>query len=667
VVSGLSRYRFYCQRGAADATVAAETGQAADRRCQDAEICRSGLSKVAMPDDIGLDALSRPSPQQPSEEHLSRWQLLGHLESAAIGRRAPDGTIAVRRGEPSGCVLYGPYLHLPEGRYRLSFRCRCEAPRLTAQPVLGVEIIVLSRFQQAWRDFAAAELAAGTATLDFAVSAEHSLEGENEGRFEFRFFHLGNAGFAITEVNLERLPAEPEANLQPCLWRLLGRLQKSWLGRRRGDGSVTVRRSAPAGVVLYGGWPYLRLPRGNFRVLVHADAGPPRRPGRPVLGVEIFGDSRWRSGNALALLTHRPEANGVLQASRDITAEELAAASPAEPIALDFAVPTELALEAGADAPFDIRLVHRGNAGLAIHSVDLVKLGAAPAPSGALAAPRLRPSGRRKIVIIGNCQSETLRQGFVRTEALNKLFDVKYHFVQLPRNLHEFAARDLESCDILLIQDIRLWDAFPLRDCVRPGAETLRFPLVRFASLWPFDTWNGPGDKQAHDREAPNLTFPYLDGLLGRLRNEIPDREARFAAYRALELPEGLPGIVNYRRLHELEIRRLAGIDKQYGIAIGSFILENFQNRRVFHTTVRPNWAVFALLMQFMAKLVGVRAPIALTESIDAALRNPQVPIHPKVARDLGVNWAHDKTRYLNHGREITWETYVRRYIEHYG
>jgi len=43
------------------------------------------------------------------------------------------------------------------------------------------------------------------------------------------------------------------------------------------------------------------------------------------------------------------------------------------------------------------------------------------------------------------------------------------------------------------------------------------------------------------DREAPNLTFPYLDGLLGRLRQEIPDKNARFDAYRALGLPGSLP------------------------------------------------------------------------------------------------------------------------------
>ncbi len=85
-------------------------------------------------------------------------------------------------------------------------------------------------------------------------------------------------------------------------------------------------------------------------------------------------------------------------------------------------------------------------------------------------------SARRKVVIIGNCQSETLRQGFARIETLNRQFDVKYHFIQLPRNLHEFAARDLETCDIVMIQDIRLWDEFPLQRLRPSGRRRAAFP-----------------------------------------------------------------------------------------------------------------------------------------------------------------------------------------------
>jgi hypothetical protein len=186
---------------------------------------------------------------------------------------------------------------------------------------------------------------------------------------------------------------------------------------------------------------------------------------------------------------------------------------------------------------------------------------------------------------------------------------------------------------------------------------------VRFASLWPFDAWNGPGDKQAYEREAPNLIFPYLDGLLGRLRGDIPDPEARFQAYRTLDVPN----LINYRRLHEMEARRLGSMDQKFDVAIGGFILENFKQKRVFHTTVRPTWEVFSLLMQFVARQVGVTEPVSLASGVDASLRNPQVPIHPKIARDLGVRWADESTRYLNRGTEVTWESYIRRYIEHYG
>ena len=82
---------------------------------------------------------------------------------------------------------------------------------------------------------------------------------------------------------------------------------------------------------------------------------------------------------------------------------------------------------------------------------------------------------------------------------------------------------------------------------------------------------------------------------------------------------------------------------------------------------MRPNWQVFNLLLRYVAKAVSVSEPVSLTEKVDVMLREPQVPVHPKVARDLGVRWANEKTRYGVHGRNVTWEAYIRSYIEHYG
>src|SRR5712671_5375864 len=616
---------------------------------------------VSMTADLVVAAVAQAgSAGAPGEAGARRhWSLLARLENTAIGVRRADGSTRVRRGEPAGCILYGPYLHLPPGTYRLSFRCDSGRARMAAQPVLGVEVIVLSRFQQAWRDFTAAELQGDGASLIFEVPPEHSIDSEDAGRFEFRFLHFANAALAITGVELERLSDEAQGAAGRRHWRMLGRLQKSWIGRRNRDGLVAVSRYEPAGCLLYGGWPYLRLARGHYRLTVRAAGGKSRDIGQAVLGIEVFAGTRWRRTEGLTQWSRFPQGNGISQIRQDFTAAEIASGA----VSVDFAVPTDLALEAGADAPFDLRLHHHGKAALRIAAVDLVKLGEDEAPSPVMPMPGLRPSGRRRIVIIGNCQSETLRQGFARLEVLNRRFDTKYHFVQLQQNQRDFVARDLEQCDILLVQDVRDWERFALRDCVSATAEIIKFPAVRFASLWPFDGWNGPSDREAHDREAPNLTFPYLDGLLGRLRKEIPDKAARFDAYRTLEGA----GIVNYRRLHQLEERRLAAIDKQFGITIGDFMLTNFQKRRLFHTTVRPNWQVFNLLLQYVARSVSVTEPVSLTEKVDAMLREPQVPVHPRVAKDLGVRWADERTRYVMHGRELTWQSYIRSYIEHYG
>jgi hypothetical protein len=606
------------------------------------------------------EAVTAPSVDPTRPEAATRWELLGQLEKTALGTRLSDGSATVRRGEMGGCLLFGPYWHFPAGRYRLEFRCSARRPVLLDQPVLGVEVIVLGRFQQAWRDFTAAELGAGAGALVFEIPPELGVEAGNESRFEFRFFHLGNADLTVNAVELCRIEAEGAAPADAREWRLLGRLRKSWIGKRHRDGRIGLRRAGPKGCVVYGGWPYLRLAMGNYRLTVQCGVAASRLPVDPVLGVEILGRSFWAGGPWQSLM-RAPRPGGTPFVVREFTGEEVQAG----PLSVDFALPADMSLESGADAPIEVRLHHSGRAELTITAVDLRALGPEEMPAAAppLETLRRRVAHRQRLVLIGNCQCRTLAQAFNHAGSLNKKFEAKYHFIPLPGNLQEFAILDLEACDVLLIQDIHLWDDSPLRQHVRPGAEIIKFPFARFASLWPFDGWNGPSDREAQNRESPNMTFPFLDGLLARLRKDIPDKEARFASYRALDIA----GIINYRRLHELEKRRLIGIDRKYGIALGEFTLENFRKRQVFHTTVRPNWQGFNLLARFILKSIGIRAGDLISQKADMAMRDPHVPVHPKVARELGVTWADERTRYLSHGREVTWEAYIRRYIEHYG
>lgn len=734
------------------------------------------------------------------EEPPPLWHVLARLEKTAIGVRGAGGVTSVRRREPAGCLLFGPYWQLRASTYRLSFRCRPGKPRLPGEPVLGVEVIAMNRVQLAWRDLTAAELRGEAASLDFTVPPILGLGAGDEARLEFRFFHLGNADLTITAVDLQgaentetrpapprmwrmlgrvdggrsflQLPAgyyrfeircdarpprmatqpllgveitarrrwqdgrwwswnsllglpppggvqlawcdltsaelsggaasfdfdvptelaleggqdiviglrlhrlgnadltikavnvkqitEAEAALSPRVWRLLGRLAKGRIGARKAD-CVTVSHSNPAGRFLYGGRPRLRLPTGRYRLSFCCRAGQPRMASHPVLGVEVIARNRAFRMPALNLapLLPFPARTGEaarLQARCEFTAEALAA----EWASLDFDVPPELSCESRNELGFEFRFLHLGNADLTVSAVNLHEIGGEDLPATASVSPVSRQ--RTRVLIVGNCQAQTVHEALARSGEFDDRLDVKYHFVALQQNLHEAGRAELEGSDVLLVQDIRDWENYPLRRYIQDGVRIIKFPLLHFASLWPFDHYNGPSDKEAYEREWPNLTFLYHDGLLARLRKEIPDREQRLLAYRTLSVD----GIINFTRLHDFEKRRLTAMDKQFGCNVGQFILGNFQRRRLFYTTNHPNGQIIGMLMQYLLRKLGMDQGYRPNSTLDH-LRRLQVPVHPKVAQALGVTWATENTKYLYGGEQITWETYVRRYIDHYG
>src|SRR2546429_3015011 len=165
------------------------------------------MSSVVAEATVGAIASEKESPLA--------WHVLGRLEKTAIGIRGTGGVTSVRRREPAGCLLFGPYWQLRAGSYRLSFRCRPGKPRLPSEPVLGGEVIAMNRVQLGWVDLTAAELQSESGSLDFTVPPILGLGAGDEARLEFRFFHLGNADLTITAVdlqgieNMEARPAPP--------------------------------------------------------------------------------------------------------------------------------------------------------------------------------------------------------------------------------------------------------------------------------------------------------------------------------------------------------------------------------------------------------------------------------------------------------------------------
>src|SRR6516225_2576438 len=326
-----------------------------------------------VPPSVGADATGDAiSCARGDEAKASReWRVLDRLEKTALGKRGPDRVVTVRRREPAGCLLYGPYWQLPSGAYRLIFCCRSGKPRMPREPVLGVEVIAMNRVQLAWLDFSANELQAETNLVEFSVPSEFGVGAGDEARLEFRFFHLGNADLAITAVDLVGLKTEALCSSVPMRWRMLGRLEKAAIGKRTGEG-IRVRRTKRGGCVLDGARPLLQLAKGCYRLSFACEPGTPILGSAPILGVEVVARRRWQDNQTRtwASLLGLAARGGLRLAWRDFTVMQLSSASPS----IDFAVPAELSLEGGQEVLFGFRFLHLGNSGLTITAVDLQRV-----------------------------------------------------------------------------------------------------------------------------------------------------------------------------------------------------------------------------------------------------------------------------------------------------
>ena len=266
----------------------------------------------------------------------------------------------------------------------------------------------------------------------------------------------------------------------------------------------------------------------------------------------------------------------------------------------------------------------------------------------------------RHIAVIGNCQAQVIARAL--RDRLSPNTAVSYFFVDAAPHDTESARRELTACDVALVQDIRNFEDSPLREFIPDRAAIVRFPVLRFASLWPFDSLNGLLDKGAQTLAGPDQDDLYFDGLLGRLRRDIPNKDERFAAYRDLRVD----GLFKVARVHAIEERRLTRIDEDFDAGIGALILAEFRNRRLFHTTNRPTGELLAMLLEALLRRLGVAARAASAEDLEL-LGYFQTPVHPLVARDLGVAWVDSTTRYRSGGHSTTWEQFARDYIARYG
>ena len=269
-----------------------------------------------------------------------------------------------------------------------------------------------------------------------------------------------------------------------------------------------------------------------------------------------------------------------------------------------------------------------------------------------------------KLIVYGNCHAGALAAIYARTPAIADRYYVVHHDLWPGEDTRARDLADFATAEVLMIQDVSQWRAHPLAERLPAGLRVAWFPFYHVSALWPFDaamTGADPGMEramQAAERAGVWLPFRYRDVLLGRLRDELPDPQARFARYRDTVPPD-------LARRAEIEEARLLAEDARHGLTTGRYIVDNYRRTRLFHTLTHPTIAVMHRVAAEVLGRAGIDLGGAPLAEVPEYMGDLQVPVHPGVIERLGLTWVDADSRYSMDKREHwTWAEYVRRYIE---
>ena len=264
------------------------------------------------------------------------------------------------------------------------------------------------------------------------------------------------------------------------------------------------------------------------------------------------------------------------------------------------------------------------------------------------------------VVVVGNCIAEAIVDGLTASRAA-----ARFRFAIIP--IHLQALHDPGSVGLLaeashvFVQQFDDIDMSAVDTLIAPGCAVHKFPSFALHSLWPFDTANGYCDDIA--QTMPQDRIRHFDGALAALRQLEPDKKKRIARYRDLDFPLA----AKIDAVAKTQARFLQLMDERAGSSIGRFIERHQRDRQLFHSTHHPTDLVFHELCEECLSRLGAKDTIVLRPEANG-WRDWSVPVHPAIARRLGVVWAHEATRYRYFSLgDITWKDWVEAYVDTFG
>jgi tetratricopeptide (TPR) repeat protein len=286
-----------------------------------------------------------------------------------------------------------------------------------------------------------------------------------------------------------------------------------------------------------------------------------------------------------------------------------------------------------------------------------------PAPNDrGFTIPALLPSRKRRVVVIGNCQANTVTTLY-RTFVACRTGEILTHVASY---------EDLTQADIIAIEQAdliveQLFDLKPQADMtgVAPGMPRLFIPMVTAGFLWPF----------AGQPHPKNTTRPFLpsgpyggqaaDSYLNRMILAGVNPEEAVETYMQLDVRAR----TNLDRMYELIMDRQRSRDEASGYRIADLIEQHFRTEQIFLSPYHPNTRLaVALATQFFQQMGAQPADIERMQNRTRRTPFPkeELPLHPSVCKHFGLDFITPDRRYrfMNEG-SFTFREYALRYMRY--
>ncbi len=196
-----------------------------------------------------------------------------------------------------------------------------------------------------------------------------------------------------------------------------------------------------------------------------------------------------------------------------------------------------------------------------------------------------------------------------------------------------------------------------LTETLHDRLQLISFPYPVFQPLWPF---NYNDTKRAAASIDPlvskALLFGYGDANVARMvREGMPPAEI-VATYSAMDLPS----MIDLDRLKANIIAMQRPNEEQTDVKVLDFALETYKAASVFSCVNHgSNMLLLYMTNQILRRLGYAPLPTALLERL-CVLAEPEIPIHPSVARYFDLKWVRPDMRFrIDRYRYLTFEEYI--------